>query len=197
MPHIQQLAQLQDEDPLGGQDLSLDAALRLSGWNARNPVQQWVEYFAVDFPFGAPADVLSFRRSLQIGQSVRADFGNNTGNYLVTDPRGYMHIVDYMAEDFLATNDPRLHLNTTVTSIQWSDDCVCASVIENGENGQYCAAYSIFTFSVGVIESNVVQFIPSLPYSRRFAIYHHSLSNFLKIWIAFNETFWDEDVRLC
>ena len=191
----QQLVQLQREDPLGDQDLSLDAAFRLSGWNARNPLQQWVEYFAVDLIYGAPADVLSFRRSLQIGEFVREDFGNNTGNFLVTDPRGFMFIVDCIAEDFLATDDPRLHLNTTVTSIQWSDECVCASVIENGESNQYCAPYAIFTFSVGVIENNVVQFIPPLPYSRLFAIHQYSLSNFLKIWIAFNETFWDEDVE--
>ena len=189
---LQQLAQLQEEDPLGDQDLTVDAAFRLNGWNARNPVQQWIEYFVSDFPFGVPADAVSFRRSLA---TADADFGNNTGNYLVTDPRGYMHIVDCMAEDFLVTDDPRLHLNTTVTSIQWSDDCVCASVIENGENGQYCAPYSLFTFSVGVIENNIVQFIPPLPYSRNFAINHHSMANFLKIWIAFNETFWDEDVE--
>ena len=47
---IQQLTQLQEEldDPLRDEDLSVDAAYRLNGWNPQNPVHQWIDFFMVD-----------------------------------------------------------------------------------------------------------------------------------------------------
>ena len=62
----------------------------------------------------------------------------------------------------------RLHLNTQVSAIQWSDECVCATAQENGETRQYCAPYAIHTFSIGTLQFRTVQFKPELPETKVF-----------------------------
>ena len=178
---------LNEEDPEGTIDFSMEVGLRLNGWIPRTPEEQFVEWDSFDNVVSLPTDALSFRRGFGFCRTGALRF-------LSTDQRGFTHLLDCLGEDFLGPDDSQLHLNTRVVSVQWSDECVCTNVVENGETRQYCARYAIHTFPVGSIHFRTVQFDPELPETKIFAFYQLRMAPFLKIWISFNDTFWDTDI---
>ena len=179
-------ARLDEEDPEGTTDFSVEVGLRLSGWTPRSPEEQLVEYINFDFPVTQSTSFVSFRRR----------FGRDRRTFpiihLVTDQRGYAYLAECIGQEFL--DSYHLHLNTTVSAIQYSDECVCATAQENGVTRQYCAPYAIHTFALGTLQFGTVQFEPPLPESKVFAFNLQHPSVFQKVWIAFNETFWDANV---
>lgn len=124
--------------------------------------------------------------------------GNLTSNVFsdhdnfVTDQRGFNTIIKGMASTFLKENDPRLHLNTQITNITYSDDGV---TIHNHDGSCISAAYAITTFSLGVLQNDVVTFSPELPEWKRSAIHKFKLGTYTKIFLQFNETFWPTDTQ--
>jgi len=112
----------------------------------------------------------------------------------VTDQRGMGYLVQCLANDFLTNSqDQRSHLNATVTRIEWSDSCVCATASEGGENCTYCAPYAILQYwCLAVRNADCCIFVPELPSWKIDAINQFSMAHFLKIFVEFNETFWDE-----
>ena len=181
-------AKLNQEDPEGLHDVSVELALRLNGWEPRTPEEQAVEYMFFDFGCGQPSSGSSARRYFRIPGAGKYN------PYQVTDERGFSHIVRCLADSFLSPSDSRLHLNTVVKAIIWSDDCVCVTVSENGKSRQYCAPHAILTFSVGSLQVGTVKFDPELPPSKVYAVNHLSMARFMKIYVAFNDTFWDDEV---
>ena len=176
-------AQLAEEDPDGIRDLPAVVGLRVNGWNPRTPEEQLADYLWFSFPSCLASDATSLRKFF-LNSAVVVP-------HLVTDERGFSHIVRCLANDFLGPKDSRLHFNTAVTAIKYSSTCVCASVTENGESRQYCAPHAILTFSVGSLKAGTVKFDPELPASKILALNHIGMCNLLKIYIAFNQTFWD------
>ena len=154
-----------------------------------------MEYTAFDLLFGRPTDTASFRDSFdpQVNIQRLFSFGVNIMSYIVIDP--YSNIADCLAEEFLTPNDERLILESTVHTVAWGDECVCATATKDGEEREYCAPYAILTFSVGEITNNVINFIPKLPLAKRLELQRLEMANFLKIYIEFNETFWDTGVE--
>ena len=110
---------------------------------------------------------------------------------VVNFPEGLSAIPRCLAEEFLAENDPRLILETVIVDIEWSDDCVCA-ISRAGR--RYCAPYAIVTFSIGELQNSVVKFTPPLPMIKNITLNQFEMGHILKIFVAFNETFWDDDV---
>lgn len=90
----------------------------------------------------------------------------------------------------LRPGDPRLLHNTRVTNISYSDDGVTVS---NSDGNCICAAYAICTFSLGVLQNDVVSFSPEFPDWKRTAIATFQMGTYTKIFLQFNETFWPED----
>lgn len=176
------------------EDFSLQSAYRLGGWDARTPLEEFVEWQAVDGAFGAGTNEMGLR-GLTLYLLGTSDFGDVDVGVIVTDPRGYIHLVNCFTERFLEENDPRIHLNTIVTGINWSgDDCVCATVIENGVDRQYCGSYAVVTFSTGVLQSGSVTFEPEPPMSWTYTLHRGTMAHFLRVYAEFNETFWDTNV---
>ena len=178
-----------------GEDLTAAAGLRESGWSPRTPIEEAAEFIRFDIFTARPADTTGYRDTFDPAVlALNNAFGPNRQDYIVTDPRGYIAIADCLAEEVLAQNDERLILGSTVSSVSWSDECVCATATKDGEEREYCAPYAILTFSVGVLGNNVVTFSPELPLAKRLELQRLEMANFLKIYIAFNETFWDTGV---
>lgn len=113
-------------------------------------------------------------------------------NNLVVDPRGYDYIITEEAKTFLRENDPRVMLNTQVTNISYTDHGV---TIHNKDGSCVEAAYAICTFSVGVLQSDTIDFSPKLPEWKQTAINKFSMGTYTKIFLQFNETFWPEDTQ--
>lgn len=113
-------------------------------------------------------------------------------NNLVIDPRGYNYIIQQEAYTFLKEDDPRLRLNNQITNITYRDDGV---TIHSDDGSCVSAAYAICTFSVGVLQNDVVAFEPELPQWKRTSIQKFTMGTYTKIFLQFNETFWPEDTQ--
>ena len=173
-------------------DISVAAGLMMGGWTPQTAEQNWVEWFCFDFCFAESPSMSSLFRNIGVLSQIPDDY---VENYFVTDQRGFASLVQCLANDFsTGSQDQRIHLNTTVTQIEWSDNCVCARAMENGENRRYCAPYAIVTFSIGVLQSEMRNrvFVPDLPSWKVDTIDQFSMTNYLKIFVEFNETFWDD-----
>lgn len=181
-------------------DISVREALKSVGWVPKTPLDNLIEWYGFDLDeYASPPEEMSLYQN--IPDDTYFDFGNanRTQNYLVTDQEeGFAKVVTCLAKTFLSKDDPRLHLNSTVTEIDWSDsDCVCVTVTESGHSSkQYCGSYAVVTFSLGVLKSDVVKFVPALPAAKQTAINHGKFCLYLKIFMEFDEIFWQKDVHV-
>ena len=169
-------------------DRSVRSALMNAGWNPTTPADNFLDFMNFNFGHANTPENLSLYQTLQ-GDNT-SNFGED--NFYVTDERGYAYLARCMGDEFNLTE--RLELNTTITTIDHSSStCVCAT----SESGRkFCGKYAIVTFSIGVLQRNNDLFSPELPKSKRDAI--NSIRNglFLRIYLEFNETFWDVDSDL-
>ena len=176
------------------EDISVAQGLRIGGWDPRTQLQEHVEQLAFDQPFSFPTSRASYRDYLtpELFMPRFFSFANTPRSRTVVNyPEGYSAIPRCLAEEFLVENDPRLILDTAIVEIEWGDDCICA-ISRAGE--KYCAPYAILTFSLGELQKGFVKFTPPLPMIKNITLNQLENGHFLKIYIAFNETFWDDDV---
>lgn len=169
------------------QDRSFRAGLRLHDWDpAKNDsYRQTAEWWLFDGEF-----VYTPSESSEVFTSVAE---NATFNYFseenlfVYDQRGFATIIREEAAQFLAENDSRLRLNTKVTGVDYNRDSVTVWT----DQGCIDADYAIMTFSLGVLQKNVVDFAPQLPSWKKDAIHGFELGTYTKIFMQFPEPFWD------
>lgn len=173
----------------GDADITVREALIKSHWIPKDPPENYLDWYMFDYNEATPPDNVSL--FAWRADNTDVDFG--TSDFFVTDQRGFSYLLQYLGEPFL--NEKVLHTGATVTSIEYSDDCVCAYVMEQGDSRRYCAKYGIVTFSIGVLQSKTVTFTPVLPKWKVEAINKYELPLFLKVFILFNETFWDDDIQ--
>ena len=169
-------------------DRSIRSALINAGWNPTTPADNLLDFMNFNFGHANTPEKLSLYQTLQ-GDNT-SNFGED--NFYVTDERGYAYLARCMGDEFNLTE--RLELNTTITTIDYSNsECVCAT---SESERKFCGKYAIVTFSIGVLQRNNDMFSPELPKSKRDAI--NSIRNglFLRIYLEFNETFWDVDSDL-
>ena len=105
----------------------------------------------------------------------------------VSDPRGFSAFIKGEASTFLNDPDPRLLLNTVVERIDYSDDGV---IVRNEDGSCMYADYAICTFSLGVLQAEVVQFSPALPDWKKSSIEMMQMGTYTKIFLQFEEQFW-------
>jgi polyamine oxidase len=114
--------------------------------------------------------------------------------FFVTDSRGYVAVMRYIADSYLSANDPRLLLNTVVTNIQYDESKSTGVTVTTSEGRKYTADYVICTFSAGVINKGDTTglFTPSLPLWKRNAYAKAQMGTYTKVFLKFNEPFWDD-----
>ncbi|XP_077984537.1 uncharacterized protein LOC144439142 [Glandiceps talaboti] len=170
-------------------DMSVRSVWKIGGWSPRSPIAKVVEYFEHDAEFAEPPEVTSFQST----HAVADELYEGGGDYFITDSRGFDVIVKNMADEFLEENDARLKLNHVVKKIAWNGD----NVIVTTQNGTtFRADFALCTFSIGVLENDVVDFVPDLPYWKTEVIYQFHMAWFTKISIKFAEDveqFWPEE----
>ncbi|KAJ2968877.1 hypothetical protein NQ176_g8960 [Zarea fungicola] len=174
------------------QDQTARAGLALAGWNPKHSdmAAQAVEWWNWDWEDAAPPEQSSLIFGVAGSNLTFNQFSDE--NNLVIDPRGYNYIIEQEAATFLQHNDPRLRLNNHVTNVTYSDHGV---TIYSDDGSCVSAAYAICTFSVGVLQNDVVAFQPELPRWKNTAIQKFSMGTYTKIFLQFNETFWPEDTQ--
>ncbi|KAH7353330.1 polyamine oxidase [Plectosphaerella cucumerina] len=172
------------------QDSSMRAGLSVAGWKPRRDMHaQAAEWWSWDFGVSWPPEDCGFQFGITGDNETFNRFGDE--RYLATDQRGLNTYVKDEAMTFLKSeNDPRLLLNTTVEAIEYNRQGV---VVRDRDGGCVEAEYAICTFSVGVLQNDVVEFQPELPVWKREAIEQFQMGTYTKIFLQFNESFCPED----
>ncbi|KAL9268555.1 Polyamine oxidase 1-like protein, partial [Drosera capensis] len=122
--------------------------------------------------------------------STYTEYGER--EFMVADERGYEHILYKLAETFLLNSDGKisdhcLQLNKVVREIQHSKNGVKVTT-EDGSS--YEADYLILSVSIGVLQSDLISFKPSLPRWKTEAIQKCDLIVYTKIFLKFPYKFW-------
>ncbi|KAI3877774.1 hypothetical protein MKX03_019214 [Papaver bracteatum] len=116
-----------------------------------------------------------------------------TNNIQGKHSRGYESVVYYVAKQFLTTNkagdiiDLRLKLNKAVREIQYSRSGV---VVKTEDGSVYKSAYVMVSASVGVLQTNLINFVPDLPAWKLLSIYQFDMAVYTKIFLKFPHKFW-------
>ena len=179
-------------------DITVRQALSQSGWVVGNAADEWMDWLEYDYCFAEPPDNSSLFNTVPL--PTYNDFGDpeRTGDFLITDSEGFVKIVRCLADEFLVENDPRVHLNTRVTQIEWSDNCVCATAnVEGSSTRTFCGRYAIVTFSIGVLQqlqAAGLEFDPPLPEDMVNAINSIRMAHYLNIVVEFYTKFWEQDI---
>ena len=169
-------------------DISVRVGLRLANWTPICGEEMATEYFIYDFEYAVPPKYESLRTWIADNGSIHSIRGKQ---FFVTDPRGYSHIVHCLASQFLGPADPRLQLNAVVKEIKWVGDKAVHVTTESGD--VYTADYALVTFSIGVLQSKLVQFVPQLPEWKLEAIFKLNMVIYTKIFLKFPFKFWDDE----
>ena len=174
----------------GISDISLRAAFNRSGWFPMTPLEKFVDWYNLEsLLLVQPENVSAF--GIFYDHSF-ADFGPDL--FVINDTRGTEYLVQCLGQGFL--NSQYLHLNTYVNSVEYSTECVCANVIENGITpNRYCGKYAIVTFSVGVFQTGSVSYIPPLPQWKMNAYNSFWYSSYFTLYIQFDKQFWDSSAN--
>ncbi|CAG9983687.1 unnamed protein product [Clonostachys byssicola] len=173
------------------QDVSVRAGLSLAGWRPQKDMHaEAIEWWGWDFNAAQPPESSSLLFGVA-GENATFNHFSDENNF-VWDQRGFNAMINGEAKEFLKDGDDRLMLSKKVTTINYSDDSVQVQM----EDGSCIEAeHAICTFSLGVLQNEVVKFEPELPQWKMEAIQSFSMSTYTKIFLQFNETFWDENTQ--
>eukprot|EP00794_Sanderia_malayensis_P007304 gene7304-8120_t len=144
-------------------DIPLKAALQMSGWEAKTPLDNALEFHISDFENAYPPLLVSSR---QAGFTGAGD-----GEKVVTDQRGYQ----YLIEQLTTTYKSKIILSTTVKAINYTSSMVRVEVAN------------------GVLASSGVKFNPALPGWKMKAIYMLPMAQYTKIFLKFPIKFWENN----
>ncbi|TVU30816.1 hypothetical protein EJB05_22460, partial [Eragrostis curvula] len=158
------------------------------------PVDMVIDYYLNDYKFAEPPRVTSLQNTHPL--PTFKDFGEHV--CFVADQRGYETVVHHIARQYLmhdargAIVDPRLIVNKVVQEINYSLD----GVMVKTEDGRiYEADYVIVSVSLGVLQSNLIQFTPALPHWKTMAILQFNMAVYTKIFLKFPRKFWPSGPR--
>ena len=170
-------------------DVPIRQALTDIGWVPDTPFKKLMEWDFFDFFYQQLPETASHFRT--VPKKAWVNFGQDV--LIITDQRGSEHLIYCMAEDFgLAPHDPRLKLGTRVYRVRNGDSCVCVDTVSSSlERKTYCGKRALVTFSIGVLQSPVVQFVPHLPRWKQEAINMFSMNHIHRLFLKYKEPFWD------
>ncbi|KAL5210114.1 hypothetical protein ABZP36_005737 [Zizania latifolia] len=180
--------------PSGRDDMSILSMQRLNDHlpnGPSSPVDMVLDYFKYDYEFAEPPRVTSLQSTVPL--ATFSDFGDDV--YFVADQRGYESVVYHLAGQYLKTDksgnitDPRLQLNKVVREISYYRSGVS---VKTEDNSVYHADYVIVSASVGVLQTDLIQFKPRLPTWKIVAIYEFDMAIYTKIFVKFPKKFWPE-----
>ncbi|KAF2138369.1 uncharacterized protein K452DRAFT_353205 [Aplosporella prunicola CBS 121167] len=180
----------------GLHDSSMRTALAMAGWAPapHDQRRQAVEYWKWDWEAAATPGASSAAFGVAGGNATFNLLGADS--HFVVDQRGFRSFVEGEASTFLAANDSRLLLNTTVTEIAYTD----ADVTVTAADGSCVRAeHALCTFALGVLQqqtaSGALRFSPPLPAWKRQAIHAFDMGTYTKLFLQFNTSFWDDETQ--
>lgn len=140
------------------QDVSGRTGLSLAGWKPRKDMHaQAVEWWSWDWETSSPPEQSSFVFGVARNNLTFNQFSDE--NNFVTDQRGFNKFVIDEASEFLAGDDTSILLERVVTGVTYSRDGV---TVQLDQDECIEAQHAICTFSLGVLQSEIVKVRPAL-----------------------------------
>ncbi|TVY48654.1 Polyamine oxidase [Lachnellula occidentalis] len=163
------------------QDRTMRTGLSIADWKPKKDMQlQAAEWWEFDWEYAYSPDQSSQTWAIVNYNTTFYQFSGD--NNYVFDQRGFNYFIESEAYTFLQPNDTRLHLNTNITSIAYSDS---GATITNADGSCIQADYAICTFSLGVLQNDVVDFQPVLPAWKQTGIEGMQMGTYTKIFFQF------------
>ncbi|KAF3322083.1 polyamine oxidase-like protein [Carex littledalei] len=175
----------------GLEDISVLTMQRLQNQVPSTPLDMVIDYYNNDYEFAEPPRVTSLQNTVPL--PTFSNFGEDV--YFVADRRGYQSVVYHVAYQFLKANktgaitDRRLLLNKVVREIQYSAQGV---TVKTEDGSVYNADYVMVSVSIGVLQTQLINFTPDLPQWKILALYQFDMAVYTKIFLKFPYTFWPE-----
>eukprot|EP01018_Ginkgo_biloba_P036298 Gb_23549 [translate_table: standard] len=151
------------------------------GFIPSTPTELAIDYILHDFEMAEVEPIPTY-----------TEFGES--EFLVADNRGYDYLLQKLAQDFLKTNsstgdlmDDRLKLQKVVREIEYTNNGVTAK-IEDGS--VYNAKWVIVSVSLGVLQSELINFTPDLPIWKVESFFKCDIRIYTKIFLKFPRKFW-------
>lgn len=165
-------------------DMSQRAALRLSGWVPKTPIDWAIEWFDYDFEWADTPERTSLQSTALLADSEDILF--------VKDQRGFQFIFDdivaFLQED---TYLDHVRLNQVVSTVDQSSEDEVQVTCQDGT--VYTGEYVLVTFGLGVMQSESVEFIPPLPGWKIEEFYQFIMGSFSKIFVKWPTKFWGDE----
>jgi len=144
----------------------------------QTPGLQWAITYDISQEYGADPEDLSVLATWE-GGSYRGGDALVAGNYA----------------DLLTTaaGDLPVEFNTTVKSVDLSGDGV---EIKTTGGHTFDSELAVVTVPLGVLKAGSIDFVPELPAANRSAIEGLGMGVLDKLWLAFDEVFWEPDAEM-
>eukprot|EP01084_Bolivina_argentea_P061741 112874_1 len=177
-------------------DMSYSAALHLCDWSKpHNAIDKTIQWLNFEFDYSEHAKWVSATDHWH-GSDTYNKYGPDS--VFITDPRGYQGIIKALANEFLdidnIDNESKIILNSPITKIEYDINGVTVTLDETNNNTNYSAKYGIVTFSIGVLQSDIVEFIPQLPTWKIDALLAFNFPVYTPILVKWPYDFWSETV---
>jgi len=164
-------------------DVSIKVGLQLGGWRAKDPVDFALEWSQTDFENAHSPDESSLEHELP-GDTFEI-FEDEM--YMITDQRGYVTVVHDLATSI---DSNKIILNSEVQRVNWNSSDSIEVTTTDGRIIE--AERAVITFSIGVLQSDRIQFVPALPIWKQEAILMSEMVTYTKIFMKFPFAFWEE-----
>eukprot|EP01084_Bolivina_argentea_P315227 546083_1 len=177
------------------EDISYFTALYQCDWKQPlSSIEKTVEYTQFTFEYTQDAKYTSFLGS---EQTVFRDFGKYSN--FITDQRGYAGITLGLAGEYLNLNnisaEPKLIINSPITKIEYNTINKITVTVEPTDGTPahtYTSKFGIVTFSLGVFQSDIVEYIPPLPQLKRDAYLLYTFGDYLSVLVEWPYNFWSK-----
>ncbi|XP_038053677.1 polyamine oxidase 7-like [Patiria miniata] len=162
-------------------DMSQRSALRVGGWIPDTALHRAIEWFDFDITFGDTPETTSTKETEFIGEE-----------YWMTDARGLKEIFGAVA-GFLDAPEYANHtrLNQDVASIDYQNDI--SVVVTTRDGTRYIGEYVLVTFSLGVLQHDLVDFVPDLPEWKDVEINKFQMTAYTLVYLSFPSKFWGDE----
>eukprot|EP01084_Bolivina_argentea_P238374 400485_1 len=169
--------------------ISAFAALSLCGWNKpETAIDKTIQWLNLDFY--AQHARWSSADSDEFSSGTYSSYGPQ--DLFITDERGYQGIIKALANEFLDIDDEeKIILRSPITTIQYNENGV---IVRLENTSEYSAKYGIVTFPLGVLQSDIVQFIPKLASWKTDALLAFDFIDYVPILVKWPYRFWNNTV---
>jgi len=184
-----------EENDYEFQDISMFAAMYKCGWQQPlSALEKMIVYTQVTFEYAEDTKYISFLGS---EQTIFRDYGKYSN--FITDPRGYAGVTLGLASEYLnlqnISGEPQLIINSPITKVAYDRRnrvTVTVNATETGEVLEFNAKYGLVTFSLGVMQSDIVEFDPPLGDEKRDAFLAYNMVHYLPVLVQWPHNFWSK-----